>query len=175
MFPEMINLQVRGGRPTRAGPNPCADISGGSAAGDWPWGGTSVDPRGPTMKWSVRDEPVRCPAGGASSWRTHPLMVGSVAPSGVVVEIELGRLDGHGACLSASAGKMTIDGDRGNSHIVLSGSGQRGTGRYKLCEIRSRRWWRDGRFRVFWRAQHHSGKAWPMAATGGNPVAEASQ
>ena len=169
MFPVRINLQVSGERPTRAGPNPCADIPGGSAAGDWPWGGTSVGPRGLTMKWSIRDEPVRCPAGGASSWLTHPLMVGRVAPSGVVVEIQLGRLDGHGACLSASAGKITIDGDRGNSHIVPAGlrSGG-GTGRYKLCEIRSRRWWRDGRFRVFWRAQHYSGKAWPMAPREGN-------
>ena len=170
MFPEIVRLPVSGERPTRAGPNPCADVSGGFAAGDWPWGRTRVGLRGPVSEWSTRDRLVRFPAGGASSWRTHPLMVGRVASSDVVVEIQMGRLDGLGACLSESAGKIATDDDRGNPHAVQTRFVWGGTGRYKLCESRSRRRWRDGRCRVLWRAQQNSDKARPMAPREGTAV-----
>jgi hypothetical protein len=47
----------------------------------------------------------------------------------------------------------------GTSHIVEAGMGRRKTRRYKLCEIRPRRWWRGGLCRVLWRTQHLPGKA----------------
>lgn len=47
----------------------------------------------------------------------------------------------------------------GTSHIVEAGMSRRKTRRYKLCEIRPRRWWRGGLYRVLWRAQHLPGKA----------------
>lgn len=56
---QMFILRISGERPTRAGPNPCAEASISSAAGDWPWGGTRADPRGPVTKWSDRGEFAR--------------------------------------------------------------------------------------------------------------------
>lgn len=52
----------------------------------------------------------------------------------------------------------------GTSHIVEAGMVRVKTRRYKLCEIRPRRWWRGGLYRVLWRAQHPPGKArWKTA------------
>lgn len=47
----------------------------------------------------------------------------------------------------------------GTSHIVETGMVRQKTRRYKLSEIRPRRWWRGGLCRVLWRAQHLPGKA----------------
>jgi hypothetical protein len=45
--------------PTRAGPNPRAEASGSSAAGDWPWGRTRAALRGAVTKWSAGGELLR--------------------------------------------------------------------------------------------------------------------
>jgi hypothetical protein len=57
--PIEILLDVRGEKPTRAGPNSRAEAAGGSAAGDWPWGRTRAAPRGVVTEWSARSEPLR--------------------------------------------------------------------------------------------------------------------
>ena len=125
MLPEMNELLISGERPTRAVPQSRAEVSFSSVVGNGPWGRTRAGPRGPVLKWSERDEPVRFRFGGVPCWCTPPLTGGSMASSGVAAEIYVGTLSGPGACLPESAGKIAIDDDRGNPHVVLALAGNR--------------------------------------------------
>lgn len=176
MLPEKIHLLISGERPTRAGPSPRAEVSVGSVAGNRPWGRTRAGPRGPVMKWSERDEPIRCrlvafpadalPLGEWVAWRACASLTRYSWVSSSVEGRDYRRRWARQQ-LTMTAGTLTPS--------CPEPTLRKGTGRYKLCEIRSWRRWRDGRVRALQRGQHLPSKTRPMAAGTGSVPAESSR
>ena len=138
----MGNLHyVRGEKPTWASLEPRPEITGGSAAGNWPWGGTRAGPGGPVSKWSTCDGPLG-PEWWRAVWRTRPTPAGNAGSLAAKATDsskgcnQIGPL-ADSACLAGSEDKIATDNDRGNSHDVRVGIIRLPVrGRYKRCEIR---------------------------------------
>ena len=114
---------VRGAKPTRAGSAPRAEITGSSAAGDWPWGRTRIALRGAITKWSARDELLRF---RMVAWqRGAPVRIVRVAWGGgflrLAGEMQADRLVGRCTCLPEPGGKKATCDDHGNPHVVQAG------------------------------------------------------
>jgi hypothetical protein len=115
----MFKLQISGERPTRAGPNPCAEASIGSAAGDWPWGGTRADSRGPVTKWSNR--------GGLARYRLVAYPLGAPVPARRGAWLPFWKSSSRCSWVGStamvrvyrySASKKATDAHHGNPHAV---------------------------------------------------------
>lgn len=150
---------IRGERPTCAVPSAVQKSLSVLRLATGRGKGTRLGPRGVSTKWSDRDELFRFPSGGGPERRTRPPFTGNVSPLGVVVGMQMGMFGDPWPCLVGSESKTATVVDRGNSHDVDSGMVRTKTGQYKQCEICSRRRWRGGLCRVFWRTQHLPDKA----------------
>jgi len=170
---------VRGERPTRAGPIPRAEVPGGSAAGNRPWSGTSVAPRGVATEWSARGEPLRLRM--VARQRGAPVRILRVAcEAGAHPRVSLVGCRRIGPRVPAR-----VDRGRGarwhstttTGNLTLSPSSQLGgvTGRYKQQRNPTRRrrhGWPDLCPR---RTQHPPLKARPMTSRAWSVRGEASR
>jgi hypothetical protein len=164
-------LDVRGERPTRAGPSPRAEAVGSSAAGDRPWGGTRVAPRGVVTKWSANSESPR--SREVAEQRGAPVPTVRVARAGNVEPVrswdEGGQAHGplhvfsvvRGArrCLAMTTGSLT------SSPLKALGGV---TARYKRQRNPVRRRWRRWPHLLLRRTQHPPVKARRTAARAGS-------
>ena len=169
---------VRGEKPTRAGPTPRAQAPDGSAAGNRPWGGTSIAPQGGVTKWSVRSEPLRprtvawqrgalvptervARAGDARSVR--PWDEGGQAHGSLHV-ISAGR--GARRCLPTTTGSLTSSASRGFGAETARYKRQRNPVRRRRCG------WPHLRL---WRTQHPPVKARGWAERAGSAREETAR
>jgi hypothetical protein len=142
-----VLLDVRGERPTRAGPIPRAEADGGPAAGDRPWGGTRAALRRVVTKWSANSESLRP---RVVAWqRGAPVPALRVACAGDVEPVrpwdEGGQAHGslhvfsvaRGArwCLSMTTGSLTSSPPRGLDGVTARYKRQRNPVRRRM-----RRW-----------------------------------
>jgi hypothetical protein len=130
---------VGGERPTRAGPDARAEVADSSAAGDGPWGGTRLAPRGGSTKWSVSGELLRSRVVawriGAPFPRSRVAWGGSFSAASPVGCTRIGPSDAERAYRGREARRQPTMTAGTLTFVRTAWCGEVRT-RYKLCEIR---------------------------------------
>lgn len=169
---------VRGEKPTSAGPTPRAQAPDGSAAGNRPWGRTSIAPQGVVTEWSVRSEPLRprvvaCQR-GALAPTERVACAGDVRPArpwdgdgqahGSLDVVSAGR--GARGCLPMTTGSLTSSASRSLGAVTARYKRQRNPVRRRRCG------WPHPRL---WRTQHPPVKARGWAERAGSAREETAR
>ena len=173
---QIVFLMRRGEKPTCAGPLLVQKFLSALRLATGRRGRTRAGPRGVVTKWSDRTSLL-----GSGWWRgvrrTRPSHAGSAwsRSSDFVVGVYTDRLGGPQRDYRSRQARWQSTVTTGKPHDVDPAIRQAKTRLYKLCEISSRRRWRDGFVRVFWRSQLLPPKPWPMARWSWNLLRESSR